>query len=227
MNTRRNNGHTLVELLVAMGLAAVISVGVASLYVSQNALARNESQRDQTQTDAHFAFDIVSRLLRQARQDSIQVTYPASAKLNADNEPGTAETDGIVVDFLLPEGYPVWPNDKGEFSTPAVRLSWTTSGQTAYQLRIGTATKREDLANSAMQTLAGGLSPVINLDVWPLNNITGKPQNSVTDIASGGYLVRVTARTAGIDASFTRTDDKSELAHVRTYTVSGSVAPRN
>ncbi|MEK6750069.1 MAG: prepilin-type N-terminal cleavage/methylation domain-containing protein [Pseudomonadota bacterium] len=233
MHTAR--GHTLVELLIAMGLAALISVGVASLYVSQNAIARSETQRDRAQLDAHYAYDIITHLLRQAATSSVVISYPGSAKFNADNEPQAPADDALVVDFLLPAGYPVWPNDQAvgadNFPNNAVRLHWQNTGDFAHQIQIGTAATRDALADAALRPLTGGdqltQTRIINFDVWPLSNVSGQRQANASDLAIGGYVVRVTARTAGADASFQRTADNTTLAHYRTYTLSGGVAPRN
>lgn len=224
----RNNGHTLIELMVALALAALLMVGTISLFVAQAGVIQKETQRDQAAREAQLAFDILSRLLRQAEADSIQITYPAYPSPNGD----TIEVDGdaILVDFEVPQGYAIWPADGVD---NAIRVTWSNDENAVlpHAVRMANTGTLSTLDDADLQTLAGGnlgLTPrVVNLDLWPLS-APGSLQTSPDEAPVAGYLLRVTVRTAKPDPSYINPlNPDGPYRHYRTYTASGVVAPRN
>ncbi len=224
---RTQTGHTLIELMISITLSSLILVGAISLFVAQAGVIRSETQRDQAAQEAQNAFDVISRLLRQAQAGSISITYTGTpSQYNAQGTPEQAD-DGINIKFTVPSGYAVWQDQTG--AKNAVRITWTngTDSDAPNAIRIAGAATTGALDGETLQTLAGGnegsLPRVVNLDLWPLLDAE-TPQDLTTDPPLGGYLLTLTMRTASADPTFTNPLDSS---HYRTYTASGVVAPRN
>lgn len=228
---RLAKGHTLIEMMVSLTLASLVLVGAISLFMAQAGVIHSETHRDQTAQEAQVAFDILSRLLRQAQADSISIAYTGSSA--APNDQGTLEetADAVRIDFTVPPGYPIWPADGVD---NAIRIAWSNEPGAAEPraIRIASANTVSTLADNDLLTLAGGdsgntIPRVINLDFWPLRDVNTLQPNS-NDPPLAGYLLSVTVRTAVADASYTNPQDPSgPLRHYRTYTAAGVVAPRN
>lgn len=216
-----NSGYTLIEAMVATAIASIMSLSVVSIYVNQSANISSETQRDTSIQEANRAFDIISRLLRQARQNTILIDYGSGA-LNQVDEPETS-SDSINVRFNLPQNFRVWPNTSG--INPAVEISWQNTGDNSYLIRVANATDFAGLNNQ--QTIAGdnagNEARIVNLDIWPMADLT-TPQALVTAAPTGGYLLRVTTRSANPDLGYVNLDDGSNF---RTHTVAGIISPRN
>jgi len=224
-------GFSLIELMIAMTIAAFMSLAVLSIFVNQTVHLSQETQRDSAVQEANRTFDLISRMLRQSYKNSINITYPAGTSPNDESTP-ELNNDAINIDFSIPEGFNVWPNDQAPYDNNNVRLKWNNNSDNSYVIRIASANNFEAISDSDLQILAGDntgdQARIVNLDVWPLADQRNL-QNSVNQTANSGYLVRVTARTAQQDFSYTNPDvaDDNPQKHFRTYTVSGVVSPRN
>ena len=142
-------GFTLVEAMIATLLASIMSIGVISIYVNQTGSLQTESQRDANALEANRAFDIVSRLIRQAEQETIVITYVAKPILN--EETLEFSSDDIQIDFQLPSGFNVWPNSEAPFTDNFVRIVWENQNddklttETKYLVRVINAASLADL----------------------------------------------------------------------------------
>ncbi len=229
----KHNGYSLIELMIATSLATLMSLGVLGIFVNQTNNIRVASQRDNTAEQTTQTFDLLSRLLRQADFDNVTINYPAGAALNAANELELTD-DGITVDLLLPPGFRIWPNDVAPFDNNAIRLKWhnKSDDSSPHTIQITNANSLAALSNDNLIDLAGSngsdqLARIINLDVWPMQDLA-TPQADATGAATGGYLLRVTTRSAQQDISYINPDDPEDsLKHYRTYSVSGIIFPRN
>lgn len=228
----RNKGFSLVELMVAITLATLMSLGVLGIFVNQTGNITHESQRDIATLEANRSFDVLSRLLRQAYKADININYPTGTSLNQENTPEISN-DAVVVDFLLPANFSIWPNDKPPYNNNAIRISWNnnSSSESGYKIQMAKANSLDALSSAPLQDIAGAnsdsLARIINLDVWPMQN-PRTTQASASADGEYGYLLRVTTRTANPDMSFENPDDPDgPLQRYRTHTVSGIIFPRN
>jgi len=234
MQLRKNKfkGFTLIELMIATTLASLMSIGVLSVYVNQSGNISSESQRDATKREAHRAFNTISRLLRQAQRDSIQIAYNGANQGAVSTQPDIVGTS-LQIDFTLPENTDIWPNvNSSVIDNNAVRLSWAAgNGTSPFQIQIANTTSMGGLAAAPLETMAGSnnnsMPHIINVVFWPLNT-QRTIQAAVTDNANSGYLLQITARTGAPDLTYINPKySTGTFKNYRTYTVSGVVAPRN
>jgi len=227
----QQNGFTLIELMIASTLATLMSLGVLSIYVNQSGNISAEEQRSATAQEAHRAFDLVSRMLRQAEQNSIVINYNTGKSVNENNEPEISN-DAITIDFTLPANLDVWPNThaNGAPDRPAVRLRWHNgTGENPYKIQLANTTSLDNLASATLTDIAGSdvgsLARIVNLDFWPLLD-PRTLQNASTDAPIHGYMLRVTARAAQPDITY-NDGSTGQYKNYRTYTTTGVIAPRN
>jgi len=223
---KANSGFTLVELMISATLATLMSFGVLSIYVNQSSTISSETQRDSTAQEAQRAFDIMSRLLRQAQRNSFIVINNTR---NSDTQPEVA-SDASNVQFTLPANQSIWPNVSGGPNN-AILLSWNNSSESEkYKIKIDNAATIGALNVDNADVLAGGnsgsLARVINMDFWPLSGPRSL-QVAASDPGTNGYLLRITTRAAEPDLSYIHPDASDANKHYRTYTVSGVISPRN
>lgn len=221
-----DRGHTLVEMMVALTLASMVTVGALSLFVAQAGVIQAETHRDQAAQEAQHLYDVISRLLRQAERDSISITStaaPNGSTLEVAN-------DTITIDFLVPAGFRVWPNTSGNDN--AIRVTWSNTDEAApYAVRIGTASTLAGLAGAPLIPLTGGdgsnTPRPINLDFWPLLNVNAlQPASSSPAVA--GYRLAIAFRAGKADNGYVNpADADGALRHYRVYTAAGIVSPRN
>lgn len=141
----KQNGLSLVELMVSLTIASVLSVAVVSSFSSQNGVYLRQAQRVQVQDDGRQAFDILTRLLLHAQAASIQVT---------DNN------SDVLVRFQIPAGFPIWPNLGSGYANNVVFIKWadntdSTAGHVAHQLRIANSSTISTPAESSFVALVG------------------------------------------------------------------------
>ena len=213
-----------------MLIATLMSLAVLSIFVNQTTTLSRTSQLDNASQEANRTFNLISRLLRQAQQNSINIQYPTTANPNNETT-AELEDDSININFSLPFGFNIWPNDKAPYDKNDVRITWNNNvnGDKPYVIQIANA------ANAAGINLtdfagdnSGDQARIVNLDLWPLSDQRNL-HNNLTAPTSDGYLLRVTARTAKQDSSYTNpnVDENDPMKHYRTYTVAGIVSPRN
>lgn len=226
-------GFTLLELMVAIALSTFIVALVLTVYFKQHNFVTHESQRQATVYEARLAYTLLDRLLKQAESNSLSVSYPQSGTLNGADVP-QVDNDTVVVEFTLPAGYPIWPNDTAPFTQNAVRLSWTNApGESQHVVSYAVAADITALGSAVPFPLfadAGRFSPrIINLDLWPLKDDGVTPQTAKDDDAAGGYLLSVAVRSGSADGTYNNPAfaDDHPLRHYYVYTISSAVSPRN
>lgn len=141
----KQTGFSLVELMISLTVASILSVVVVSAFSSQSHLYMKQARRMQTNDDGRQAFDILSRLIRHAKTDSVVVT---------DNN-----TD-ITIAFSIPRGFPIWPNVSGGFTDNFIFIKWAdhndaTNGFIKNQILISKAATNAMPANNTFEALAG------------------------------------------------------------------------
>lgn len=227
-------GFTMIEMMVAVGLASMVVAGVFSIFSKQVSFSQAETQRSSAANEARLSFDLISGLLRQAESQSIVISYPSkSANPNSSQNPWQKD-DGITVDFTLPTGYPIWPNVTPPYDNNAVRLTWKRETKEENGvIYYASAYTVAELPSAKLAPLAGGhddrTPKIVNFDVWPLK-IDGKtPQLAIADQALGGYLLTIATRPGFQDPTYSNpsSNGKDGMANYRTFIATGTVAPRN
>lgn len=143
-------GLTLIELMIALAIGSVVAVGVMKAYVGQTVVVIKQARITQATEDGREAFSVISRLLKQAQQSSITITQPSA--------------NSTTIDFMLPTGLSIWPNNIAPYTNNAVRLSWTNQGADANKILLATADSLANLGAAATLTFAGD-SSVMNTQI--------------------------------------------------------------
>jgi len=226
-------GFTLVEAMVATLLASLMSISVISIYVNQTVSIAAETQREASTLEANQAYELVTRLLRQAPRNALVITY-ANPVLNGN----TLEiaNDNIEITFELPAGFNSWPNNNPNtvppFNQNIVRISWDNSTADQFLIRVTNANTVANLnLDPVGQAIAGNNTGddarIINFDVWPMQD-QSTAAAAVNNPAISGYFVSLTTRAANPDFNYINpADPNGPLRNFRTHTVSGIVSPRN
>jgi len=227
---KRSLGFSLAELMVATTIATLMSMAVLAVYINQTSSVLTETERDTSIQEANRAFDKVSRLLRQAEKKSIKFAGTSNTKYNDENTPEISD-DALTINFMLPNGFNIWPNNQEPFDKNKISIRWTNQIDTAHQhaIQIANGVNFDALGN--YDTIAGGADEndnrIVNLDIWPLLN-QNTIQSNLSQAANSGYVLKVTSKTAHKDMSFTNPDESNTAQkNYRTFTVTGIIAPRN
>lgn len=198
-NRQASQGFTLIELMISITVSSLLALAIASSYASQASTYMTQAYRTQATEDGRDAFTILNHLLHQAEAASIAIT--------------TVADTSTIIDFTVPAGYQIWPNTTPPYTNNAVRVSWTNTGSTAYQILIGTADSTVNLATAPMTALVGSNSGN-NSRITNLSLVNG----------ASSYALSVTS-TAGI----TGLVGKAQAANGATggVTFDGIIVPRN
>ncbi len=185
-------GFTLIELMVSVTLASLLSLAVIAAYSSQAATFLNQGRSSQATEDGREAFIVINRLLRQAIRSTMTTTQTATQ---------------TTIDFTLPAGFPVWPNTTAPYDRNAVRISWSSTGANANQIRIASATSLGALGAAPLTTLVGS-NTGFNTRITQL---------SLTSVAPAGLRLSLTSRSGATPPGQTATGTRFE----------GIIIPRN
>jgi type II secretory pathway pseudopilin PulG len=236
----RQSGHTLVELMISLTLAMLISIAALYIFSGQVRTFFQHARKQQTTNEVQAAFEAVTTLLRQAEMclslpcspvEQVAISYPAGvANPNGANTPYIAG-DMIDLDFTVPGSYAIWPNISGAYTDNAMHLSWS---QADGKLNLGNGA--DSAAATAMAHSAGAFTiagssgklntRIINFDVWPLTS--GGAGTSAIDKPTAGYHVVMTARVGSLDMSYTNPlDPNGPMQHYRTVSYEADILPRN
>lgn len=228
----RQSGFTLVELMLAVLLATLLTAGALNIYLSQSRIIQSEEQRADNSTLGNSTYAVLSRLLRHALIDTIDINYNGG-QFNQDIQqyPEIAN-DSITIEFALPDGFPVWPNDKSPYDQNWIRLQWTNDANSTekYVINIATASSKAALNNASYVALTSedNNTLIANLDIWPLDE-NGQRLTSAQSVASGGYQFQLSARARKANLDYTNPDMLAEnpLVSHRIHNVSSVIVPRN
>lgn len=229
----RQAGHTLVELMVSLLVAMLISVAALYLFGGQMHSFYHHARKQQASGEAQAAFEAITTLLRQAEicltcatVQQITITYPGGVtNPNAANTPYLAG-DAISLDFTVPAGYAIWPNNTAPYANNAIHLGWSQASGTV-KLGSGPDAATATAAASAIAGSNGNLNThIVNLDVWPLT--TAGAGAGAADKPNAGYHVVMTAREGAKDMNYTNPlDPQGPMQHYRTVTYEADILPRN
>jgi len=237
---RKHGGYTLIEMMVAITISMVISIATIYLFTGQVRTFYHTARKQQTTEEMQAAFEAVTTLLRQAEMcltcspvQQISIAYPAGvANPNSPKSPYLAN-DSISLDFTVPGGYPIWPNDTApSYSNNSMHLTWSQANGTVLLASGPNAAAAQAAAGVAIAGSSGRLNTrIINFDVWPLivgagNTPTGGA--SAADKPTAGYHVVMTARVGANDPSYVnQLDPNGAMRNYRTVTYEADILPRN
>lgn len=108
---RRSKGYTLVELIVAMSVAAVLFVSMVSIMAPIYRVFGRTRER----TDA--------QLVAGAVLDSVRAACANAQSLTASGDGGVLYVDGSAAFSLSPEGYLLFDNDTADAQEPDLLLA--------------------------------------------------------------------------------------------------------
>jgi len=185
-------GFTLIELMISVTLASLLSLGVITAYSHQAATFVNQGRSSQATEDGRDAFTVIGGLIRQALSSSLSITQTPAR---------------TTIDFLIPAGFPVWPNTTAPYDRNAIRIQWTNTGAAANQIQIASATSLGALAGAPLTTLVGSNS----------GTNTRIIQLSLTAQAPAGYLLALVSRSGNTPPGQTANGTRFE----------GVIIPRN
>lgn len=221
-------GFSIVELMISISIAALMSVAVMQLFVSEANHIRQESHRDLAAVETQALFETLSRLLRMAEADSIQIISPTQV-----NDTLSSENDSLDIRFRIPANYRIWPNNSadsnGLYNENEIRLLWQNDGQQAIEdltLYIANAQPGE-VDSAALVPLNNSSTEIINIDIWPVER-NGEPASRADTSVKDGLLLQLAARSPGEDPAYVNPlDTNGTYRHIRTHQASTIIAPRN
>lgn len=235
----KQRGYTLIEMMVALTIAMVISIATMYLYSGQVRTFYYTARKQQTTEEIQAAFEAVTVLIRQAEMcltctptQQISITYPIGiANPNGPKTPYLAN-DSISLDFAVPSGYAIWPNDTAPYTNNAMHLSWSQATGTLLLSDGLTAAAAQAASGVAIAGSSGRLNTrIVNFDVWPLvigAGNTPTPGTNANDKPIAGYHVVMTARIGASDASYVnQLDPNGPMRNYRTITYEADILPRN
>lgn len=235
----KQTGYTLIEMMVSITVAMLLSIATVYVYSGQVGTFYHTARKQQTTAELQAAFENVTNLLRQAEMcltcnpaQMIAINYPAGVANPNGPQTLSLANDSISLDFTVPQGYAIWPNDAAPYLNNAIHLVWSrTSGTLTLSNGADVATAQAapgiDIAGSTgrMNTR------IINFDVWPLAigaGLAPVPGGSATAKPVAGYHVVMTARVGSRDPNYINNfDPNGPMRNYRTVTYEADVLPRN
>lgn len=204
-------GFSLIEMMIALTVTMVMTIGVALIYAGQIRTFSQTARKAQTTQEAQSAFEVVASLVRQAEmcltcinQQTVSITNPAA--------------NSVQVDFTVPAGYPVWPNDVSPYTNNAMRIEWSSGNK---DLRISAGSSVLDAPTLRTPIAIAGATGNMNtkitdFTIWPM----------VVDTAGAvtAGALSTTKPTAGYRIAMTA---KVGTAESKTLTYERVILPRN
>lgn len=225
--------------MISLTIAMIISIATSYLYCDQVRTFYHTARKQQTTEEIQAAFEAVTDILRQAEMcltcnpaQQISISYPAGvANPNGPKTPYLANDD-INLDFTVPSGYAIWPNDTAPYSNNAMHLSWSQASGTLLLSNGPNAAAAQAAPGVVIGGSAGNLNTrIVNFDVWPLAANAGNapiPGATAGDKPSAGYHVVITARVGSRDGTFiNQLDPVGPMRNYRTITYEADILPRN
>lgn len=187
---RRVSGISLIELMVAITVASLLSVGVVAAYSSNTAMMTQQMRRSYAAEEGRNTFEMLSEMILHSQFQSVNIDYGSGSGDRNDADEVAIAGDEITVGLKLPDGFPVWPNMDPPYNNTDVTISWTATGAQAYEIHV--------LHNGNDYTLAGDSRNrrIANLDLWPLDK-NGGFQANATDLPLSGYRIVLTTSLEG------------------------------
>ncbi|MFV8836660.1 PilW family protein [Aquisalimonas sp.] len=132
---RRQQGLSLVELMVAMVVALILLFGVVQIYLGTSATSRTQEGLSRVQENARFAIDTLSRDIRMAGHNGCARTSPPDVTVMANHADEDYILSGrhvIGVAEAASAGSDFWINgEPGNLidGQPAVRVTFSSGGE--------------------------------------------------------------------------------------------------
>jgi len=177
---RRNQGFTLVEVMISITVASMLSLAVVSAYSTQAGTYMSQGRNSQSVEDGREIYMMLNRLFRQAENSSISITQNATS---------------TTVDFTVPSGFSIWPNTTAPYALNAIRVAWSSTGANANQVMISSANALGGLGAAPSVALAGS-------NTGRNTRVIGL---TMTALAPAGYTLAVTTRAGATPAGMTTT----------------------
>lgn len=218
-----SRGVGMVEIMVGVTISSLLTIAVITVYLSQNVMFNQQSSRNYASSDAWDVYAVVSNMIRHAQINSFTINYgeggrndESPAEIELLNTDGDVTNDEITIDFSVPAGMSVWPNNVSPFNNNIFSLTWQNFGGDSYEIQITT----DDGSGPSDPILlaggnTGGNTKIINFDLWPLDE-DGNLRANITDTPTGGYRLVISTRSSMKAGS-------SDPV----FTVSGVIVPRN
>lgn len=216
-------GVGMIEILVGIVISSLLTIAVITVYMSQNVMFKQQSSRNFAAADTWDVYSLVAGIMRHAQINGFDIDYGVG-ELNSDDpfeielldDDFAVQNDEITINFSVPTGMSIWPNDVAPFDRNIMRMTWRNNGTDSFRIEIATD---NGAGFSDPVILAGGNeggnTRIINFDVWPMS-AQGQRQPNVDSPPIGGYQVVISTRAA-------MQNGNSDPV----FTVSGIVLPRN
>jgi len=204
-------GVSLIEMMIAVTIAMVMSIGVLLIYAGQVRTFSQTARKAQTTQEAQSAFEVIAGLVRQAQmcltcttQLTMGLTYPLGVA--NPNATGTLQLagDSVQIDFTVPTGYYIWPNITDPYTNNAIRIEWSLATKV---VQVSAGASVADTAGARTPIAIAGASgnlntKIINLDVWPMVVNAGVVTAGAlaTTKPTAGYRITMTAQVGTVDA---------------------------
>ena len=204
-------GVSLIEMMIAVTIAMVMSIGVLLIYAGQVRTFSQTARKAQTTQEAQSAFEVIAGLVRQAQmcltcttQLTMGLTYPLGVA--NPNATGTLQLagDSVQIDFTVPTGYYIWPNITDPYTNNAIRIEWSLATKV---VQVSAGASVADAAGARTPIAIAGASgnlntKIINLDVWPMVVNAGVVTAGAlaTTKPTAGYRITMTAQVGTVDA---------------------------
>jgi len=175
----QQSGFSLIELMVSLTVASLLSIAVVSAFSAQSTIYIKQAKRMQSNDDGRQSFELLSRLIRHANIGSFTIVTTDDVTLGKK----------IVANFRIPTGFPIWPNidPNGNYDDNFVHLAWDEKGDYASQLRIANLDTNRAVLASDFNVLAG-LNTGANTRISNFNLVeqTGALSYQLTVVARNG-----------------------------------------
>jgi len=182
--------------------------------------------------DAQQIYRVLGEFVKQAEictscvpAKTLDITYGTAVSPNPNGQLSLAN-DSINLEFILPSGYKVWPNDISPYDATAVRFAWNNTTGAATIANASDKASLDAVTPQSLVKVTTRSSKLLNIDLWPLDT-SGSLKSDVTNSPDGGYRLCVATRPPMPDTNYTNPDDSGDFMHYRTAKVCGTIFPRN
>lgn len=94
---KNNRGYTLVELLAVLALTSMIIILISSAHIFGQKQYINQSRQVEQQSEARYAFNLITRTTRSAENVSVSGTDLVADAVTFTHENGQLKKNGVVI----------------------------------------------------------------------------------------------------------------------------------
>lgn len=128
-------GYSLVELLIALGVASILSIAIVTAYTGQSAVMLKHNLSTLASEDARDTFDLIAMMLRQS-SSRIDIDWEGSPITNKNGVVTSFDTEAIRIQFELPDREAIWPNtianSDGLYENQYITIEWDDGSKSIY-----------------------------------------------------------------------------------------------